>query len=61
MTTMTHTGFTCAAQTYSRTTTTPTEYCENEVEEEDALCEEHDGSDFEDAAERAYDDWKEPW
>lgn len=59
MTAQTKEAYYCPAQTYAQTMTTPAEYCENEVDEEDALCEEHDGSAQDDASERAYEAWKE--
>lgn len=53
-----HTHY-CVAQTYAGSALEPAEYCENEVAEEDAFCEDHGGDALEEAQERAYTTWKE--
>lgn len=59
MTTQTKETYTCCERTYPGTALEPAEYCENEVAEEDAFCEEHGGDALEEAAERAYQAWKD--
>lgn len=56
---LTRETFTCVERIYAGTPLQPAEYCDNEVDEEEALCDEHNGSDESDANERAYQEWKE--
>lgn len=49
----------CVERIYAGSALEEAEYCDREVAEEDALCEEHGGDALEEAQERAYTDWKE--
>ena len=46
----------CTAQTFRGTREEPSEYCENEVDDEGDLCADHDE---EERATEAYENWKD--
>lgn len=46
--------FTCMERIYAGTMREPAEYCDNEVAEDEAFCEEHGGDALDEANERAY-------
>lgn len=51
--------YTCMERISAGSALEPAEYCDREVAEEDAFCDEHGGDALEEAQERAYTDWKE--
>lgn len=57
--TRTRRTYTCAERIYAGTALQPPEYCDNEVDEEEALCDQHNGSEEDEANERAFEAWKE--
>lgn len=51
--------YTCVERIYAGTAIEPAEYCDREVAEEEAFCEDHGGDALEEAQERAHTAWKE--
>lgn len=59
MSTATTETYTCMERVYAGTVLEPAEYCDNEVAEEEAFCEQHGGEALEDAQERVRQAWKD--